>query len=230
VSVNSFGQIDKLVKDVSNSISNNDGNKTENDPNIVAGLKEALNIGAGNAVDVVSVVDGYLGNELIKIMMPSELASFEPTLRSLGAGSLIDDFVKSMNRAAESAAKEATPIFTDALKDMTFEDALEILNGRENEATLYFQEKTTGKLTEKFKPVISNSINSVGVTKYYKDLTDKIKTIPMASAVSVDLDSYVTDKALNGLFTMVGEEEAKIRKDPAARVTDLLKDIFGGKP
>lgn len=224
-SSSTYAQLGDLIKTVSGDTKQEE--QKENNPTIVAGLKEALDVGTKNAVDLVSLPDGYFGNELIKVLLPNEIKSFESTLRGIGAGKLIDDFVLSMNRAAEGAAKEATPIFVDAVKEMTFADALKILQGNDNAATLYFQDKTSDKLASKFKPAISNAINSVGVTKYYKEINDKIKTIPMASAISMDLDQYVTDKALSGLFTIVGQEEAKIRKDPTARISDLLKDVFG---
>lgn len=224
-SVSSYAQLGDFIKKATGNTTKEE--QKDNDPHIVSGLKEALKIGTKNAVDVVSLTDGYFGNELIKVLLPDEFKPFESTLRSLGAGKIIDDFVLSMNRAAEKAAHEATPIFIDAVKGMTFADAMQILQGGDHAATNYFKNKTSDKLAGKFKPVISQSINSVGVTKYYKQLNDKIKTIPFASAVSMDLDQYVTDKALEGLFTMVAKEETKIRKDPAARVTDLLSDVFG---
>ncbi len=132
-----------------------------------------------------------------------------------------------MNRAAESAAKEATPIFVDAIKGITFEDAMKIFNGGDNAATNYFREKTTNKLTERFKPIITNSMNQVGVTKTYKRLSDGVANNPFIKLGNTDLDSYVTERALDGLFSVVGQEEAKIRKDPAAQVTDLLRQVFG---
>lgn len=219
---NSNAQIKDLIKKVTG------GEKTEsNDKTVADGLKEALNIGTGNAVKSVSSLDGFFKNELIKIVMPSSMQKYEKALKTLGAGKIVDDFVLSMNRAAEDASKEAAPIFVSAIKKMTINDAVKILKGRENEATLYFQEKTTDSLSAKFNPIISKSMDENNVTKYYKQLNDKVKNIPFASKLNVDLDDYVTQKALEGLFTVVGQEEAKIRKDPAARVTDLLKTVFG---
>jgi hypothetical protein len=134
-----------------------------------------------------------------------------------------------MNRAAESAATEATSLFWDAIKQMSFTDAKKILTGRDNEATLYFQDKTSDKLRTVFKPIINTSMKKVGVTKIYQDLTSSLKKIPFTKIGKTDLDEYVTTKALDGLFIMIAAEEKKIRTDPAARVTDLLKQVFGDK-
>jgi hypothetical protein len=195
---------------------------------IISGLKEALQIGTGNAVSVTSKVDGYYKNPRIKIPLPESVRKVEKVLRVAGYGEDVDDFVLSMNRAAERAAPEAKSLFWDSIKQMTFSDAKKILNGRDNEATLYFKDKTWDRLSGIFKPIVHNAMSRVGVTKSYQNLEAKVRSIPFADRItSFDLDEYVTDKALDGLFLMLADEEAKIRKDPAARVTDLLKRVFG---
>jgi hypothetical protein len=153
----------------------------------------------------------------------------EKLLRAAGFGSKVDEFELSMNRAAERAAPEAKAIFWDGIKNMTFSDARKILNGRSDEATLYFQEKTSPKLREIAKPVVHDAMSEAGVTRTYQDLDRTARTIPFAGSYSFDLDQYVTDKALAGLFLMLAEEEKKIRENPAARTTDLLKKVFGGR-
>jgi hypothetical protein len=198
------------------------------DDRIISGLKEALTIGTGNAVGVVSKLDGYYKNPDIKILLPGSVQKADKVLRTVGYGDKLDEFEESMNRAAEQAAPEAKAIFLGAIKEMSFDDARKILEGEDNEATLYFKDKTGGRLHEIFKPIVHNAMSEVGVTKSYQELSDKVSTIPFTDSLNVDLDEYVTGKALDGLFFMVAEEEKKIRTDPAARVTDLLKDVFGG--
>ena len=200
---------------------------TENE--IINGLKEALKIGTSNAVGTVSKLDGYYKNPEIKIPLPNDVQKAEKYLRLAGFGNLVDDFELSMNRAAEQAAPEAKSIFWDAVKQMSFDDARKILNGRDNEATLYFQDKTSARLSEIFKPIVGQAMSEVGATNTYKDLNKKAQTIPFVDSFSFDLDQYVTDKALDGLFFMLAAEEKKIREDPAARVTDLLKKVFASK-
>ncbi|MBN2125816.1 MAG: DUF4197 domain-containing protein [Deltaproteobacteria bacterium] len=194
---------------------------------IVEGLKEALEIGAGNAVKRVSRVNGYFGNPEIKIPLPGQVQKAEKVLRAVGFGPQVDAFELSMNRAAERAAPEAKALFWDTIKKMTFQDARRILEGRDNEATLYFREKTGDRLNRTFRPLIHEAMGSVGVTRSYQVLEDKVRSMPFTEMFSPDLDAYVTDKALDGLFLLLAEEERRIRKDPAARVTDLLKEVFG---
>jgi len=196
---------------------------------IVNGLKEALQIGTGYAVTTVSKPNGYYDNPAIKIPLPGEMQKMDKLLRAVGYGQKVDEFELSMNRAAEKAAPEAKSIFVDAVKQMQFEDAQKILQGPDNAATEYFREKTSGRLAEVFKPIVRNSMNSVGVTRQYEDLNTKLSSIPMGGKLGFDLDQYVTDKSLKGLFLMVAVEEKKIRQDPAARTTDLLKKVFGSR-
>jgi hypothetical protein len=194
---------------------------------VAAGLKEALAVGTGNAVQTLSKSNGYFGDAAVKILLPQKLQMAADVLKKAGFQQEVDDLILSMNRAAEQAAPKARPIFEDAVKKMTFEDARQILNGGNTSATDYFKDKTTPQLTEAFKPVIGDSMNQVGVTRSYKALTDRYATVvPFGKTDALDLDGYVTGKALDGLFFKVGQEESKIRTNPAARTTDLLKKVF----
>ncbi len=194
---------------------------------IGSGLKEALQIGTENAVHFTGKTDGYFLNQAIKILMPQKLRTFEKGLRAVGYGPQVDEFVLSMNRAAEKAAPFAKQIFWDAVREMTFDDARNILSGNDTAATEYFKGKTTNKLTDVFKPIVDKTMNEVGVTRQYKELVGRYENIPFVKKESFVLDHYVVSKALGGLFHMVGEEEKKIRKNPTARTTDLLKEVFG---
>jgi hypothetical protein len=158
--------------------------------------------------------------------MPKNLQTLEKGLRVVGYGPQLDEFVLSMNRAAERAAPQAKEIFWDAISEMTIDDARKILSGNETAATDYFKSKTSGKLTAAFRPVVEKSMNDVGVTRQYKDLVGRYESIPFASSVVFDIDSYVVSRAIDGLFYVVGQEERKIRTNPAARVSDLLKEVF----
>jgi hypothetical protein len=193
----------------------------------VSGLKEALSIGTENAVKAVSKTNGYFGNQMVKILLPDKLQKVADAVAKLGFQKQVDSFILSMNRAAEAAAPKATALFVDAIKAMSFEDARKILQGGDTAATQYFKGKTSKKLYDEFKPVVTTNMNKVGVTKAYKDMVAPYESLPFTSKESVDLDHYVTNKALDGLFLMIGQEEKKIRTNPAARVTDLLKTVFG---
>ena len=197
------------------------------DNTIISGLKEALSIGTENAVKSVSQFDGYFGNEIIKILMPETMRKVADVLGKVGYEQRVDDFILSMNRAAERAAPKAASIFGSAIKEMTLEDARGILDGGDTAATDYFKAKTSDTIYETFKPIISSSMNEVGVTRSYKEMMDKYTSLPFMKSESLDLDHYVTDKSLGGLFYMLGQEEKKIRTNPAGRVTELLKKVFG---
>lgn len=197
-----------------------------NDAKIASGLKEALQIGTQNAVNLTGRLDGYFRNEVIKILMPEKLQTLEKGLRLVGYGPRVDEFVLSMNRAAERAAPRAKAIFWDAIGEMSFEDARKILNGGDTAATDYFQDKTTDRLAAAFRPVVDKAMNEVGVTRRYKELIGRYEAIPFVTSERLDIDQYVVTKALDGLFYVVGEEERKIRTNPTARVTDLLKEVF----
>jgi hypothetical protein len=220
---NAAGGWTDVLKNTLGSVSG--GNQLDQSE-IIDGLKEALQVGTTQAVQLAGQENGYFGNPNIKIPLPESIAKTETLVRAAGMGDQLDAFVLSMNRAAESAAPEARSIFGDAIKQMQFDDAKRILNGRDNEATLYFQDKTTGQLTSVFKPLVHQAMEEVGVTQQYHTLQTETKAIPFLSDWMVDLDDYVTSEALKGLFVLVAEEEAKIRQDPAARVTDLLKKVF----
>lgn len=195
---------------------------------IVGGLKDALSQGATNGADIVSVVNGYYGNSLIKIPLPPEAEPIEKALSLIPGGEkLLADAVVSLNRAAEDAAKEAAPIFLSAITSMSVNDGLNILMGEKDAATRYLEKSTTTQLTSKFKPVIDNSLNKVGATQYWADVMERYNKIPFVSKVDPDLTSFVTTKALEGLFTMVEKEEVKVRDNLSARSTDLMKKVFG---
>lgn len=214
------GFFDDILKQVT-------GSEESDEDTIVAGLKEALDIGTKKAVEKVSVEDGYFKNLDIKIPVPEPLEKTEHLLRKLGMGDRVDEFVLGMNRAAETAAPQAVDIFVGAIRDMTVVDAYGIVKGGDTAATSYFEEKTSDSLTALFKPVITDSMSRVGAVRSYKRMMKSYNSIPLVKDVDVDIEGYVTDKSLDGLFFMVGEEEKKIRKDPAARVTELLQKVFG---
>lgn len=195
---------------------------------IVAGLKEALSVGAQNSSEKLSAVDGFFANAAIKVLMPEEAKKVESTLRNIGMGSMVDKAILSMNRAAEDASKSAAPIFVDAIKSMSIQDAFGILKGNDSAATSYLKGKTTSNLTSAFRPVIEEALRKTDATKYWKDVFETYNKLPTTfNKINTDLSSYVTDMALTGMFFQVALEEQKIRKDPAARVTDILKKVFG---
>ncbi len=194
---------------------------------IVSGLKEALSVGTKNAVGLVSQLNGYFGNQAIKILLPDKIQKAAELAGKVGYQKQVDAFILSMNRAAEKAAPKATSYFSDAIKGMSIEDARKILSGGNTAATEYFKSKTSSKLYDEFKPSVTESMNQVGVTHAYNAMMDKVPSVPFAKPESVDLNHYVTTKSLDGLFYMVGQEEQKIRTNPVAQTTDLLKRVFG---
>jgi len=196
------------------------------DVKIGSGLKEALQVGTENTVKLTGKTDGYFMNQAIKILMPEKLRSLEKGLRAVGYGPQVDEFILSMNRAAEQAAPLAKEIFFNAIGEMTFDDAQKILSGGDTSATDYFKTKTTNKLTTAFSPVVEQAMNEVGVNRQYKELVGRFQSIPFMKSETLDINHYVVTKALDGLFLVLGEEERKIRTNPAARVTDLLKEVF----
>lgn len=192
-----------------------------------SGIKEALAVGTERAVASLGRENGYFGNAAVKILMPSSLQKVAEVARMAGYQKQVDEFILSMNRAAEAAAPLAAKIFGDAIRDMTLEDVRGILTGGDTAATEYFRRKTRPKLYEAFKPVVSKKVDEVGATRAYKELIGRAGSVPMMGQSSLDLDDYVTNKSLDGLFLVVGQEEKKIRTNPAARTTDLLKQVFG---
>lgn len=198
------------------------------DEEVVAGLKEALNVGTDTAVSQGSAFDGYFGNSLIKIAFPDEAAIVETVLESVPGGSeLVDLLVEKLNRAAEDAADKATPIFKDAITGITFNDAWDILNGVDTAATNYLRINTFDELYDAFKPDIQESLESVGAQQAWEDVIDLYNSIPFTDDITTDLAAYTTNKALDGLFVLVGQEEEKIRTDINHQVTDLLEKVFG---
>lgn len=193
-----------------------------------AGIKEALAVGTERAVKDLSRVDGYFGNEAVKILMPDKIRRVADVARTAGLQKQVDEFILSMNRAAEAAAPLAARYFGDAIRAMTLEDVRGILTGGDTAATDFFRRKTQDKLYAAFKPVVSKKVAEVGATRAYKDMMGRYEGVAMMGGrQSLDLDDYVTNKSLDGLFKMVGEEEKKIRTNPAARTSDLLRTVFG---
>ena len=195
---------------------------------IVSGLKEALSIGAQKSGDKLSATDGFFKDAAVKILLPQQIRDVESKMRMLGFGKLVDNAELSMNRAAEDASKAAAPIFLDAIKKMTVTDALNILRGSDTAATGYLRKTTSPELTTAFRPVIETSLKKTDANKYWKDVFSTYNKFT-SKPVDTDINSYVTGKALDGLFYYVAQEEIGIRKNPAERVTDVLKNVFGSK-
>jgi hypothetical protein len=193
---------------------------------IGAGLKEALQVATDKTVSLTGKTDGYFANQAIKILMPERLRSFETGLRAVGYGGQVDELVLGMNRAAEQAAPQAKQIFFDAIGEMSFDDVRKVLNGGDTAATEYFKGKTTPRLTSAFRPVVERSMSQVGVSRQYKELVGRFAQIPFAKSQAFDLDGYVVEKGLGGLFTVLGDQEKQIRTNPGARTTELLKEVF----
>jgi hypothetical protein len=208
----------RQILDGAGGLSNND---------IVNGLKEALQIGTSNAVSTVSKADGYYKDPLIKIPLPQDIQKVETLLRMVGYGQKVDDFELSMNRAAEKAAPEAKSILLNAARQMQIIDAQKILKGPDNAATEYFKEKTSDRILAVFKPIVKDTMNTVGVTRQFEELNSTLSVIPAGQKLSFDLAQYVTEKGLEGLFLVLAQEEKEIRQNPAARTTELLKKVFG---
>ena len=193
---------------------------------IAGGLKEALNNGISKQVTKLTTTDGFYRNELVKILLPEELRKVDSGLRKLGLNSLADEGLKVLNRAAEDAVKEATPIFVDAVRNMSFADARGILMGSQNSATNYLQNSTSTALYGKFNPVIKNSFTKVGADKVWANIITKYNSIPLVNKVNPDLTDYVTNQAMNGVFKMVAVEEKNIRTNISSRTSVLLQKVF----
>lgn len=194
---------------------------------VIAGLKEALNQGVNKGTSQLSAVDGFFKDAVVKILLPPEAQKVEKTLRAVGMGKLVDDAILSMNRGAEDAAKSAAPIFINAVKQMSIQDAFGILRGSDTAATSYLRLKTTTPLADAFRPVIETSLSKVNATKYWNTMITAYNKVPLVKKINPDLSAYVTEKALAGVFYKIGEEEKNIRQNPAARATDILKKVFG---
>lgn len=197
-----------------------------NQADIASGLKEALQNGIDKQVTKLTATDGFYRNELVKIMLPEELKKVDSRLRSLGLSSLADEGLLMMNRAAENAVKEATPIFIDAIKQMTINDAQSILMGQDNAATSFLQKTTNQQLYNKFKPIIASSYQKVGADKVWNSIISKYNTIPLVEKVNPDLTDYTTKEAMDGVFTMIAIEEKNIRNSVSARSSELLRKVF----
>jgi len=193
---------------------------------IASGLRQALNFGIDKQVSKLTAEDGFFKNELVKILLPEELQKVDKALRDVGLSNLADEGLKILNRAAEDAVKEATPIFVNAVKEITFADAKNILLGADNAATQYLTEKTETALYHKFNPVIKNSFSKVGADKIWENLINRYNNIPFTNNVNPDLTDYVTGEALKGVYTMIAVEEKEIRNKVSSRTTDLLKRVF----
>ncbi len=211
------------LQDVVNTLPGGNGTNTIN---IAGGLRQALDFGINKQVTKLTQRDGFYKNQLVKILLPQELQKVDRTLRDIGLGNLADEGLKVLNRAAEDAVKEATPIFVDAVKGITFTDAKNILLGSDNAATMYLQNKTNQALYTKFNPVIKNSFNKVGADKIWENIINKYNTIPFVNKVNPDLTDYVTNQALKGVYTMISVEEKNIRTKISSRTTNLLKQVF----
>jgi len=201
--------------------------KLKTNPKLADGLKEALRIGTSNAVSLTGRLDGYFANEVIKILLPEPIRKVEKALRIAGFGRKLNELVLGMNRAAEAAAPFAKDIFGDAIRQMTFADAQKIFKGSDTAATNYFREKTTPQLSTLFRPPVAKVMGEVGVTQQFQQFFAQVSKLPFMKMEKLDLEAYVVDRSLFGLFHVLGQEETKIRRDPAARVTAILKDVFG---
>ena len=194
---------------------------------IIAGLKEALVVGTNKSAEKLSAADGFFKDAAVKVLMPEEAKKVEQKLRQLGMGKLVDDAILSMNRAAEEASKSAAPIFVNAVKQMSVQDALGILKGADTAATGYLRKSTSPQLVASFRPVVEEALQKTGATRYWKEIFDTYNKFTL-KPVNSDLSGFVTGRAIDGIFYYVADEEKKIRSNPAARVTDILKKVFGG--
>lgn len=224
-----------ILNQAVNAVSKNGGNEIAqsalSNSEVVSGLKETLAKGVESAINSLGQPGGYLGNELVQIALPDSLQTITATARTLGQGATIDAFESTMNQAAEKAVPEAASILANAIRDMSVTDAMNILKGSDDAATQYFRKVSEASLVEKFKPIVSQATDQAGVTTAYKQLTAGTSSSLLGGLMggsSLDLDQYVTDKSLDGLFKYIALEEKQIRSNPAARTTDLLKKVFGG--
>jgi hypothetical protein len=194
---------------------------------VAAGLKEALRIGTERSTNTTAKVDGFYGNALIRIALPEQYDGAADALRTIGLGSQVEAFEVSMNRAAEQASAEAVAVFWAAITSMSIEDAFGILNGGNTAATDYFRGRTGAELSARFQPIVVKSMEEVGVYRLYEDLTARYNLLPIPKPAAVDLDAYITARTVGGIFIVLEQEEQRIREDPAARTTALLRKVFG---
>lgn len=212
------------LQNVVGTVPNGDGGIS--DAMIAGGLRQALDLGIDKQVTKLTKKDGFYKNQLVKILLPQELQKVDKTLRDIGLGNLADQGLIVLNRAAEDAVKEATPIFVNAVKDITFNDAKNILLGPDNSATNYLKGKTNAALYTKFNPVIQNSFAKVGADQIWTNIINKYNAIPFVNQVNPDLTDYVTNEALKGVYKMISIEEKQIRTKISSRTTDLLRKVF----
>jgi len=215
----------KAANDYLNGTSS--GSKGLTNAEVIKGLKEALNVGTNNSTALASKVDGFYKNPLIFIPFPPEAIKVKEKVDALGMQKQTDEFVMTLNRAAEDAAKTAAPVFINAIANMSITDGFAILKGADNAATQYLKDKTSAELKQQFTPLVSQAIDNVQLTKYWSPVINAYNKIPLVEKMNPDLTAYVTDRALAGLFKLIEQEELKIRKDPVARVSDILKKVFG---
>jgi len=227
ISIAAISPAQSILDKAKQKLSKNKSNVSEEEAG--KGVKEALNNGISSAVSFLNKPDAFLKNELYKVLLPPDAKKMEKTLRDIGMGKMCDDAIEAINRGAEDAVGFATPIFVDAIKQMTVTDALKLVTGGNNSITNFFREKTSAKLKEAFLPVIQKSLEKVNATKYYGDAVDRYNKVPLVKKMNPDLAGHVADKTLFALFDRIGVEEANIRSNPAARTTELLKKVFGGK-
>jgi len=225
IQILSFGSQAQFLQDAMKIIDQGKGGLTEKDA--VDGIKEALVKGTGESVALVSKLDGFFLNTEIKIPFPENARAIESKLRGIGLGNKVDEVILTLNRAAEDAAKSAQQIFISAITGMNISDALQIVRGKNDAATQYLSKTTTPELKTKFSPVIKSSLDKVDATRLWAELITAYNQIPFINKQNPDLTGYVTDKAISGLFTMIAKEELKIRQNPVARTTELLKKVFG---
>ena len=228
LAVSGCATLQKGMADVFKADSSRGGSLDE--PTVIAGIKEALRVGTQNTVLSTSKLDGFLGNQLIRIAVPEQMESMASALRKIGLGSQVDELEVGMNRAAELAAAEARDVFWNAITGMTVSDAFEILSGGDTAATEYFRDRSYASLKSRFHPIVQQKIEEIGLSRVYGRVADTYNNLPLAGTPRlVDLDEYVTDRALAGLFTVLAIEERKIRQDPIARTTELLRRVFGSR-
>ena len=228
ISVVLFGcaEMTTVLNEASKAIDTTDGSLPLTNIEVIKGLKEALSVGTNNSTSLTSKLDGFYKNPEIFIPFPPEAIKVKEKIEALGMKSQVDKFVMTLNRSAEIASKEAAPIFINAITSMSIADGFSILRGGDNAATAYLKQKTSGQLRVKFNPVVKNAVEKVEVTKYWNPVITTYNKIPFIDKQNPDLEDYVTTKAMDGLFLMIEKEEKKIRKDPIARVTDILKRVF----
>lgn len=222
---------EQLLKDIVNTAANGNsgGIKPLSNEEVITGLREALSVGVNNSTALASQMDGFYKNERLFIAFPPEAIKVKNTLEDLGFKEQTDKFVLTLNRAAEEATKSAAPVFLDAIKGMSITDGFAILRGNDSAATSYLKEKTTEQLRQQFTPIVQDAINKVELTKYWTPVISKYNSIPFVEKQNADLTGYITDRAVVGLFKLIVLEEMKIRQNPGARVTDILKRVFASQ-